>query len=55
MFLNIARSPVFSHTSTTFQRLTTIRALRAQDILISQFDGSQVKYIKNIYPNYITD
>jgi ATP-binding cassette subfamily C (CFTR/MRP) protein 4 len=40
--LIIARSPVFSHLTSTVEGLTTVRALTAESFLTQQFDAHQV-------------
>jgi hypothetical protein len=40
--MNEGKSPVFTHVAASLQGLTTIRALGAQEKLISQFDEKQV-------------
>ncbi|ODN00558.1 Multidrug resistance-associated protein 4 [Orchesella cincta] len=37
----VTKSPIFTHTSASFQGLTTIRSAQAESILISQFDSLQ--------------
>jgi ATP-binding cassette subfamily C (CFTR/MRP) protein 4 len=39
---NEGKSPVFTHVAASLQGLTTIRALGAEETLISQFDDKQV-------------
>ena len=39
----VAKSPVFSHLATTLHGLTTIRACRAEQVLIREFDLQQVR------------
>jgi hypothetical protein len=39
---NEGKSPVFTHVAASLQGLTTIRALGAEEKLISQFDDKQV-------------
>jgi hypothetical protein len=52
--MNEGKSPVFTHVAASLQGLTTIRALGAQEKLISQFDEKQVG-LKPQLKSYVQD
>lgn len=49
-----ARSPVFSHTSSTMTGITTIRACKAQETLLSEFDSHQDLHTSAWYLTQVT-
>ncbi|KXJ70782.1 hypothetical protein RP20_CCG022511 [Aedes albopictus] len=49
LYLNTARSPIYSHLSASLSGLSTIRAFGAEKVLVREFDGHQDLHSSSFY------